>query len=173
MADTSESLEGPERSAAVAAERQQELHPKTAVQKLLAWLKDLKEVILILLFFASGAAWTVNYFATRSELNNYRCINDLTLKMLVNSQSEEFLTQQVRQARRELRRAEDAVLATPKDSPNYRNMVDALDDQKAALEGFIKSKEAAEKNKQAAFSDLQATTQGIRKACAGADRPNS
>jgi hypothetical protein len=140
--------------------------------QVVASMKDLKEFITIVVFFAAGAAWTVNYFAThaelektRTELADYRCINDTTLKMLVNSQTEEFLSQQVVTARRELRRTEDALDREPKDSSNRRTLADAVDDQRASLDSLIKNRDNAAKTKDQAFRDLQATNQGIRKPC--------
>src|SRR5712691_6296490 len=104
------------------------------VKLFLQRIKDFKELIAIVLFFGSGAMWTVSYFATRAELENYKCINNLTLTMLVNGKSAEFLSEVVRSAKRELRQNETLLRNTPTDNANHQSVADLVEEQREKVE---------------------------------------
>jgi hypothetical protein len=138
------------------------------LKAILERLKDFKELILIIVFFGSGVAWTINYFATREQLESYKCINDLTLSMLVNTKSAEFLTEVVRAARKDLRATDELRNNTPKTTENeplLRSISDQIDDQKANLEKLSRSRDDAEKTRETALKKLQAIQIGSMKPC--------
>jgi seryl-tRNA synthetase len=128
-------------------------------------LKDLKEVILIIVFVISGVMWTINYFATREQLENHKCINDLTLSMLVNTKSAEYLHQIVRAARQELRTAENLLKGTAKNAATYRNISEQVEDLKHNVEKLQKSQADAETTRETALKKLQAIQLGTVKGC--------
>jgi hypothetical protein len=135
-------------------------------------LKEIKELILTLAFFAAGAIWVVNYFATRQELEatrkelqNYKCINDLSLSMLVNTQSAEFLSQVARSARKEVRTTEETLKRTSNTEVAYRAVYEQFDDQKANLDKLEKSRDDAERKRENALKKLQAIQLGTAQPC--------
>lgn len=137
-----------------------------------ARLKEIKEIILTLAFFAAGAIWVVNYFATRQELEatrkelqNYKCINDLSLSMLVNTQSAEFLSQVARSARKELLSAEHTLKQTSSTDAAFLAVSQQFDDQKTNLDKLQKSRDDAERKKEDALKKLQSIQLGTAQPC--------
>jgi hypothetical protein len=43
-----------------------------SLELIVRYLKDFKELIDIIVFLASGAVWTLDYFATKDELKSLR-----------------------------------------------------------------------------------------------------
>jgi len=136
-----------------------------AFSKFVQRLKDFKEVILVIAFVISGIVWTINYFATREQLESYKCVNDLTLTMLVNTKSAEYLFQIVRAARQELRNAENLLKGTPETAATYRNISDQVEDLKLNLEKLQKVQADAETARETALKRLQAIQLGTVKPC--------
>jgi hypothetical protein len=118
-------------------------------------LKDFKELALIVVFFASGVLWVVNYFATRHELERYKCVNNLTVAMLVSSQNADFLEYQIRTARRDIRASQDLLEKQAPQSDTYKTLANHLDEQQANLDKLQRSQNDAEKKGADAFSKLQ------------------
>jgi hypothetical protein len=48
--------------------------PATTFSKVFQALKDLKELVGIVLFFGAGVVWVGGYFATKSQLGELRCL---------------------------------------------------------------------------------------------------
>jgi hypothetical protein len=145
--------------------------PKTGFALWLQRLKDAKEVALIMVFFGSGIVWVVNYFATRHELEHtrheleqYKCVNNLSVQMLLSTQNASFLDYQIRVARRDLRATEDLLARQDPYSETRKNLTNQLDEQKANLDKLQKSQDDSEKKGTDAFSKLQTVQQG-KSAC--------
>ncbi len=51
----------------------------------LAWLREVKELIALVLFFAGGVTWLAGYFATKAQVEELRCLL-LTNVGMVDSQ---------------------------------------------------------------------------------------
>jgi len=136
-------------------------------RRLLDRLKDLRELILIVVFFVSGALWVISYFATCEELNDFRCINELTLAMVVNTMNAEYLNQYVRSSRRELKANEDLLAKTPKKNQLHAALAEQVDEQKSNLQKLTKAQEEASRTKESAFKRLMAIKSGAAKSCEG------
>src|SRR6185436_4829903 len=119
-------------------------------------LKDFKELALIAVFFGSGILWVVNYFATRHELDAYKCVNNLTVAMLVSAQTSDFLDYQIRTARKDLRDTQELLERQAPYSETYKNLARQLDEQKASLDKLKRGYDDADRKKAEAFAKLQA-----------------
>jgi hypothetical protein len=56
--------------------------PSWSLARVVAFLRDFKELIAICLFFGGGAIWVVGYFATRTQLTELHCRTEKRLDLL-------------------------------------------------------------------------------------------
>jgi hypothetical protein len=132
------------------------------IKKLISVLKDFKELIALVAFFAGGAVWTVNYFATRQQLEDtkaqmeeYRCISETSFQMIQGSMSADFMEQVNRSAKRELRETRQA-LQNPKLSSEIKtSLLQQQEDLENQIEDFKGTKTKAKVDSEKAFEKLR------------------
>ncbi len=95
---------------------------------IVSWFRGFRELIAVLIFFVTGLIWIVNYFATRAELEEYRCINDATVKMIQNTMDANFMDELIKGNRREARENHSRQEQQPHKSEGYKAISDILDD---------------------------------------------
>ena len=111
------------------------------------------------LAFDGENLWVANYFATRHELERYKCVNNLTVTMLVSSQNADFLEYQIRTARRDIRTSQELLEKQPPHSDTYKTLANHLDEQRANLDKLQRTQNDAEKKGGDAFGKLQEVQQ--------------
>lgn len=140
-------------------------HAAERAKSVIGQLRAFRDFILVIVSLFTGGAWVTSYFATQDQLDRYKCINNLTITMLVNNQSAQFFEQVFQSNRKDLRTMERALTSTPKDSPGYQALVDQIDDQKIKIEDVRVAQESAAKTKEDALKQLQDIQSGIAKPC--------
>lgn len=140
-------------------------HSFSSLTLMVERLKAAKEFILIVVFFVTGAIWVVNYYATREALDNYKCLNDATITMLVNSQNQSFMEEVIRSARRELRSSEDALEQAPAGSEIRKTLTNQAEDQKMNLGKLEENQKKAEDTKSNALEKIRRIQLGEQKPC--------
>lgn len=154
-------------------ERLEGIDPNSAAKqylnKLLGVLKDSKELITLIAFFSGGAVWTVNYFATRQQLDStrmqmeeYRCISDTSVKMIQASMNSDFLKQMHRSGKQELRATKDALAKAAPNSEGYMVLVDKVEEIEAQLKDFEEKRSKSQVVSEEAFEKLR--TNGCKEA---------
>lgn len=79
------------------------------------WLervKDFKELVAILIFFGGGGIWLYNYFATKDQLNQFRCLAMTHLDILRKEKKMERLMVELTELD-EKRKAAERIPDTP------------------------------------------------------------
>jgi hypothetical protein len=77
--------------------------PDEPFKAIVSRLNDVKEIIAIIVFFAGGFIWVVNYFATQDALEALDCFTRVNVRFLQANDNYNFLQQQAKSARSELR----------------------------------------------------------------------
>ena len=122
---------------------------------IVSWFRGFRELIAVLIFFVTGLIWIVNYFATRAELEEYRCINDATVKMIQNTMDANFMDELIKGNRREARENHSREEQQPHESEGYKAISDILDDLSSQLTDFQDKKKTAKKKADEAFETLR------------------
>ena len=127
------------------------------LEALLSRLKQFKELVVVRLFFATILGGIAQHYATRTELNEYKCINSATTTMLIQSIQADLFDQQIKACMREKIQLERRINAPDNGDSSDRDQLrqqqlelqDKLDQLKERRAGALsvsrKSREVIEK----------------------------
>ena len=118
-------------------------------------LKNIKELIVIFIFFIGGAIATIKYFATQEQLKEYQCISDSNVRMIQGKMDSDFLSQMIKSSRREQREARKSLEHTKKDTDAYKTIEDNIDNLEAQLTDFQDKYKSSKQQSEAAFEKLR------------------
>ena len=76
-------------------------------------LKEYKEFLVILVFFAGGASWIYGYFATKAQLNEARCLLDANIEAVTHQLKKKLLYDDILLLERDLRILSDKLALGP------------------------------------------------------------
>lgn len=79
------------------------IEKKWELKNIVETLKNVKELLLIAAFFGAGLVWVVNYFATRSQLEEFECFTKINVRMLQATANVNYTEHVAKQGRIELR----------------------------------------------------------------------
>ena len=120
-----------------------------ALKSALLWLNQVKEILAIIVFFAGGLIWVVNYFATRDALDQLDCFTRVNVRRLQATENVNYTQQQARTTRSDLRdqqRLLKAAQAQPNPASEDLNAYQTqIDDLNAKIKSFADSEESENK----------------------------
>jgi hypothetical protein len=134
--------------------------PPGVLKSLIGKANDLKELIAILVFFAGGLIWVVDYFATREELDSLDCFTRVNVRRLQADENVQYTQQQSKSARSDIRDQQRLIRSakeqpkTPSSDTDIGVIQAQIDELTLSVQSFDKSTESQKQESTRMFQVL-------------------
>jgi hypothetical protein len=131
--------------------------PPTFKQKLenaLKTLKDTKEIIVVVAFFAGGVTWVVDHFATREALDQVECTTKLNIRLLEATENINYNEELEKQDAAALSEQQNLLknLKPGSDSSPVNKRINEINAELAAYDKTVASEKESAKKREAEIS---------------------